>query len=242
MKAVLTVAAVAGISCTSFSQMFDVDFQSADQGLNQTVTTGAPPDHVSAILFGTPTVVPAFGTLTNQPLVFNSDGQSPIGSGYYYTQIELAFANVPLPSVDLAFDMVDTGSGHLLTVFFDTPTVRNFYFDNGQISFWSPSSLTVNLGAYQMGQAYHFDIQLDYLLNQWSFMENNTLLGTGAFNPDGNLQSIRFNYSADGPNISGTAIDNILVVVPEPSSLSLLACASCLFIGHLSCNRKNLTT
>lgn len=184
-------------------------------------------------------VVAAFGPLTGQPLVFNSDGQSPIGSGYYYTQIELAFPYVPLPSVDLSFDMVDTGSSHSFTVFFDTPTVRNFEFYNGQISFMNPSLPNANVGNYQMGQAYRFDIHIDYLLNQWSFTENNTLLGPGAFNPEGNLRSIRFNYSAAGPDISGTAIDNIRVVVPEPSSLSILASVCCVFISRHFCRRKN---
>lgn len=219
--------------------MYNINFQSADQMVNHVVTTGPAPDHVSTIWFGTPTVVPAFGSLTDQPLVFNSNGQGPIGGGYYYTQIGLTLPYVPLPSVDLSFDLVDTGPGHTFTVFFDTPSVRDFQFDNGQISFINPSLPNANVGNYQMGQPYRFDIHIDYLLNQWSFTENNTLLGVGAFTPDGNLRTIRFNYSATGPNLSGTAIDNILVVVPEPSSLTIVAAVGCAFIGRRLCRRKN---
>jgi len=219
--------------------MYDINFQSADQAVNQVVTTGPAPNHVSSIWFGTPTVVAAFGPLTDQPLLFNSNGQSPMAFGYYYTQIELAFAYVPLPSVDLAFDMVDAGSSHSFTVLFDTPTVRNFEFNNGQITFINPLLPNVNVGNYQMGQVNRFDIHIDYHRNQWSFTENNSLLDSGAFNPDGNLQSIRFNYSATGPDTSGTAIDNLLVVTPEPSSTSFLASICCVFVSRYFYLRKH---
>jgi hypothetical protein len=240
MKVLLSFLASAALSITVYSQaLYNINFQTPDQGVNQIVQTGASPDHVSTILFGTPTVVSAFGPLTDQPLLFDSNNELPSGP-FYYTQIGLTFPNEPLTSVDLSFDMVDTGSGHEFTVLFDTPSVRNFYFDNGQISFFSPSLGDVNVGTYQMGDAYHFDIHVDYLLNQWSFLEDNTVLGTGAFNPDGDtLQSIRMNYSASGPNISGTAIDNLLVVVPEPSSLSILALASGTFAFIRFSGRKS---
>jgi hypothetical protein len=240
MKALLFLVAAATLSCTAFSQvMYNINFQSADQAVNHVVMTGPAPDHVSSIWFGTPTVAPAFGPLTDQPLVFNSNGQAPIGVGYYYTQIGLTFPYVPLPSVDLAFDMVDTGPGHSFTVFFDTPSVRDFQFDSGQISFINPSLPNANVGSYPLGRACRFDIHIDYLLNRWSFTENNALLGVGAFTPDGNLRTIRFNYSAAGPNISGTAIDNIVVVVPEPSSLTMVAAVCCAFIGRCLYCRKH---
>jgi hypothetical protein len=240
MKALLSFFAAVTLSSGGYSQiMYDINFQTADQLVNQVVTTGPAPEHVSSIWFGTPEVVAAYGPLTDQPLLFDSNGESPSGP-YYYTQIGLTFPNVPLSSVDLSFDMVDTGAGHMFTVFFDTPTVRNFYFQDGQISFFDPYFGGVNIGTYQMGQAYRFDIQLDYLLKQWSFMENNILLGTGAFSLDGNLDSIRFNYSANGPNISGTAIDNILVVtVPEPSLLGFMVCACPAFLLRYFRQRKN---
>jgi hypothetical protein len=66
---------------------------------------------------------------------------------------------------------------------------------------------------------------VNFPLNQWSFYENGSLLDTGAFNPSGFMQSIRFNYSASGPDISGTALDNVVVTIPEPEHLSGLACA-----------------
>jgi hypothetical protein len=218
IRTLLSIVAAAAFSYPGFSQVaYNINFQTADQAMNQLVTTGAAPDHVSSIWFGTPTVVPTFGPLTDRPLLFNSNGQIPMGSGYFYTQIQLAFAYVPLPGVDLSFDMVDTGSNHSFTVFFDTASVRKFQFSNGQISFMNPTLSDTNVGNYQMGQAHRFDIHVDYLLNQWSFTEDTVLLGTGAFNPDGNLWSIRFNYSAAGPDISGTAIDNILVVAAQAS-------------------------
>lgn len=247
MKALLSILVGVASSYTAFSQpvnifsqpLYDINFQTPGQGVNQVVQTGTAPNYVSTIEFGTPTVVSAFGSLTNQPLLFDSNGESPSGP-YYYTQIGLTFPHELLTSVDLSFDMLDTGSDHSFTILFDTPEVRNFIFENGQISFSNPTAPNVDIGTYQMGEAYHFDIHIDYPDNQWSFLENNTVLDTGAFNPAGNaLQSIRMNYSASGPNISGTAIDNILVVIPEPSSLSLLALASCTFVFRRFSSRKS---
>lgn len=240
MRILFSFVAMAILSCTAFSQViYDINFQSADQAVNQIVTTGPPPDHVSEIWFGKPTVVAAFGPLTDQPLLFNSNGQTPLAFGLYYTQIELTFASVPMSSVDLSFDMVDSGSGHTFTVLFDTPTVRNFEFSNGQVLFLNPYFPDAPVGNYPMGQAFHFDIHIDYLLNQWSLTENSMLLGTGAFDPDGNLRSIRFNYSAAGPDISGTAIDNLrVIVVPEPSTWSIMASVCFLLAGRHFCPRR----
>lgn len=218
--------------------IYDIDFQSADQAINDLVTTGAAPDHVSSVVFGAPLVVSAFGPLTDQPLLFNTDGESPIGSGFYYTQIELTIPAVPLSDVDLSFDMVDSGSDHSFTVFFDTPSVRKFEFNTGQISFINPRLPDAAVGTYQMDQANHMDIHVDYQLNQWSFSENNSVLGNGAFDPDGSLRSIRFNFAAFGPNISGTAIDNLVVAVPEPSLLAILGSAGCVLVGGHLYRRK----
>lgn len=139
----------------------------------------------------------SFGPLNHQPLLFNSNGQMPIGS-YYYTQIGLSMSGVNFQTLDLAFDFTDTGSKHDFIVLFDAPQVRNFHFTRSQISFENPTQPTVNVGTYLLGQAYHFDMHLDYLNNQWSFFENGSSLASGLFNPSGSMQSIRFNYSADG--------------------------------------------
>lgn len=215
------------ISWSSNSQvLYSVDFETPDQGVNQIVKTGAAPQYVSSINFGTLMVVSAYGALNDQPLLFDSNGQSPLGTGYYYTQIQLNLTGVQAPTLDLAFDFTDLGSGHSFTVLFDTPQVRNFEFFGGQISFQNPTNSSVNIGTYVQGQDCRFDIHLSYPDNQWSFYENGNLLTQGEFNPAGYVQDIRFNYSAAGHNISGTAIDNVLVVIPEPAHLLGVACVT----------------
>jgi len=219
-------------------QYYNIDFQTPDQPVNHVVQTGAAPDHVSRIWFGTPMVVPSYGALTNQPLLFDSIGE-PWGSLYYYTQVQLNL--VQSPFVDVAFDFVDVGAGHRFTLLFDTPHVRNFYFDNGQISFERPSAGVTNIGTYAMGVDYRFDIHIDYALNQWTFMENSAVLASGIFNADDYVHDFRFNYSADSPGISGTAIDNVVVTVPEPTVLGamVMGAAVLLLLMHLDRRKKD---
>jgi hypothetical protein len=238
MNALTLILATALLSWPACSQvvLYDIDFQTPDQPINGIVRTGSAPDHVSNILFGTPRVVPAFGSLTHQPLLFNSDGQTPTAYGYYYTQIQLDLADVQVRTLDLSFDFLDTGTGHFFTILFDTLvpfdtlSVRNFEFSYGGISFVTVYTSPVHVGNYPVGETCHFDVHIDYDLNQWSLSEDNTLLSQGAVNPVSYVRSIRFNYAAAGPNISGTAIDNIVVLIPEPRSLTSLACALCALV------------
>ncbi len=204
---------------------YHVTFATPDQVLNQIVRTGPAPDYLSSIWFGTPTVVSAFGPLTSQPLLFTSNGQQPTAFGYYYTQVGLSLVGFPTPNLDLSFDFVDVGANHFFTVLFDTPNVRNFRFDHGGIYFDHPAAPAMPIGTYQLGAAYHFNIHLDNELNRWRFSANNNLLAEGAFDPVDYVRSIRFNYSAGDANITGTAIDNVVVVVPEPTSLALCGLA-----------------
>lgn len=221
-------------SWSSYSQvLYDINFETPDQVINQVVRTGPAPQYASSIMFGAPVVVPTFAGLTHQPLLFTSNGQSPLGTGYYYTQIRLSLGGIRPPSLDLSFDFTDIGSNHGFRVIFDTPQVRNFELYDGQIIFQPPVGPSTSIGTYLQGQSCRFAIHLDYLSNQWSFYENDSLLNQGAFNPSGDLQAIRFNYSAGASNVSGTAIDNILVVIPEPPHLMSVGCVA-IALGCLS--------
>jgi hypothetical protein len=82
-------------------------------------------------------------------------------------------------------------------------------------------------------------VHVDFPANQWSFYENGRFLANGAFDPSGLMQSIRFNYSAAGPDISGTAIDNVFVTVPEPDGLTTIA-AAVLAAGCFCRHRKTV--
>jgi hypothetical protein len=221
-KALYPIALAILIPCAGHSLvLYDIDFQTPGQGVNQTVQTGPAPQYVSSIVFGNPEVVSSFGGLTNQPLLFT--GGSLVFGQNYYTQIQLNFGIPDPQTLDLSFDFTDMGTGHYLTLLFDTPEVRNFQFNQGGISFINPSLPTDNFGTYTMGQVYHFDVNVNFQQNDWTFYENGLALGAGTFNASSNvLRSIRFNYDATGPNISGTAIDNVTVTVPEPNLTSLV--------------------
>lgn len=231
-KALYSITLAILIPCATRSQvLYDIDFQTPGQGVNQTVQTGSAPQYVSSIVFGNPEVVSSFGGLNNQPLLFSSTGGTQVFAGNYYTQIQLNFGIPNPPNLDLSFDFTDSGAGHSLTLLFDTPEVRNFQFDQGGISFLNPFFPADNFGTYTMGQVYHFDINVNFQQNDWTFYENGLALGSGAFDASSNvLQSVRFNYDATGPNISGTAIDNLTVTVPEPSQTGLVMVAVCLLM------------
>lgn len=229
-NAIYAIAFAALIPWVSHSQiLYDINFQTPGQGLNQTVQTGSAPEYISSVVFGNPQVVSSFGGLTDQPLLFTSTGASPAPPGYY-TQVQLNLGIPNPPTLDLSFDFTDVGAGHWFIIYFDTPEVRNFEFNQGLISFLNPSLPDDNFGTYTQGHAYHFDIHLNYQLNNWTFYENNTDIGSGAFDASGSsLQSIRFNYIAPQPDVSGTAIDNVIVAVPEPAHLSIMTLALAAF-------------
>jgi len=84
MRLLYSVITATALSSPAFSQViYDINFQSADQPVNRIVTTGLAPEHVSDVLFGRPTVVAAFGSLADQPLLFDSNGETPFNSFYY---------------------------------------------------------------------------------------------------------------------------------------------------------------
>src|SRR5262245_17016283 len=78
MKTSLAFVSAVLVSWSALSQvLYDINFQTADQAVNSVVRTGPAPSYVSAVWFGTPTVVAGFGGLTSQPLRFDSIGLGP---------------------------------------------------------------------------------------------------------------------------------------------------------------------
>jgi hypothetical protein len=68
-----------GVVQAASQTLFNLNFETADQAVNQIVKIGNDPQHVSSVLFGTPLIVTAFGQLNNQPLQFTRIGQLPFG-------------------------------------------------------------------------------------------------------------------------------------------------------------------
>lgn len=211
MKTFFTIALALGTSFPAFSGiLYNINFNG--QPTNQIVMTGTAPQNVSQINFGTPVVVSSFGSLTNRPLVFDNVG------GDFYDQIQLNLLQAYPPSLDLAFDFTSAGligSPCRFSVLFDTPRVRNIWFNNdGTISLYIPGN-EIDIGSFTNGEAFRVSSHIDLANHRWSIFKNGALLATVPMQIDDYVRSIRFNYGILNNGGSGAvAIDNIVVSTP----------------------------
>jgi hypothetical protein len=211
MKTLITIAMAFSTSYSAFADVFyNINFNA--QPVNQVVMTGFAPQNVSQINFGTPVVVSSFGALTDQPLVFDNVG------GDFYDQIHLSLPPMYPPSLDLVFDFTSAGligSPCWFAVLFDTPSVRNIWFNNdGTISLFIPGN-EIEIGSFTNGEAFRVLSHIDLVNHQWSIFKNGALLASVPMQIDDYVGSIRFNYGilpSGGPGAA--AIDNIVVSTP----------------------------
>lgn len=231
MKKLLGITTLLLAICHGYSQvLYNVNFDAPAQPANHLVLTGSAPNFVSAIVFGSPMVVPSFGGLAHQPLQFDMAGNDP---SFYYDQIQLNLPQVSPPSIDVSFDFssagVVGGAGRFVMLF-DTPSVRNVVFDTRGIWVQAPFVPETVFGSFSDGETFHFGAHLDLVNHQMSVFKNGVLLGSAPFSPDDYIHDIRFSFglktSDQFPDGGAVGIDNILVVAaPEPGSLSLIAVA-----------------
>jgi hypothetical protein len=244
LKTLLAFAPAMLVVQLAFSQvLYNIDFN--EQTPNQLVQTGSPPRFVSSINFGSPKVVPMFGPLQHQPLVLDMVGNA---APFYYDQIQLNLPRLSSSTLDTSFDFASSGlvgSQTELAILFDNPQVQNVYFqDDGGIYRTDHFLNPTKVGSFLDGVAYHISIHIDFQQQQWSISENGTLLGTDSYGYSASsLQDIRFSYglvsSISAPDLSAVGLDNVLVAVPEPSSLALLALSSLCGIGYRALQRAS---
>jgi hypothetical protein len=234
MNMLKTITPLLLICSSAFSQViYDINFNAPGQSANQLVRVGAAPQYVSQIVYGSPMVLPAFGSLLDQPLVLNMAGNAP---AFYYDQLRLNLTRLQSPVLDVAFDFTSRGligSQARLAILFDTPSIRDVFFQNdGQIALYSPTLANANVGSFTDGEEFRVGIHVDLANQQWSLSKNGTVLGSAPFTPDDYIQDIRISYglqlSSGTPDGSSVAIDNLVVSVPEPASTSSLALGICL--------------
>jgi len=207
--------------------LYNINFN--NQPANSLVQTGAPPQFVSRINFGTPTVVSSFGGLHDQPLRLALEGPPQC----YYDQSQLNFSTPPGSSLDFYFDFTSAGLvGSQAPAYFDVIGlgVDAVYFDSsGVISAFNGH--TVTLGHFTDNETFRMWLHIDVPNQTCTVYKDGVLLGPGAFPShiasDGGL---RFNYGVNSitgrPDSSAAAIDNVLLVaVPEPSVFGLAGLA-----------------
>lgn len=214
----------------SFGQvLYNINFN--NQPANSLVQTGAPPQFISSINFGTPTVVSSFGGLHDQPLRFGLGGPAPA----YPDTIQLNFSTPPRTSLDLSFDFTSVGlvGGSIEksesfgiigagSDFLDFGSNGLIFAPNGQ------SGQPLILGNFTDNETFRILIHMDVPHQKCTVYKDGVMLGQGAF-PSllGTNNVFRFNHGTNTRLGSGAVgIDNILLVaVPEPSVLALAGLA-----------------
>ena len=198
---------------------YDITFSSPEHTVGQVPVTGSSPTRPSRIVFGSPIVSSSFGLLQDQPLVFNTAGNSPSfyydqikldmdrGRGFYYTSFDVLTHNF-------------IGSRNGFRLFYDMPWVHTIHFRNdGMISLFYRENI-----AFQDDKPIHFEILMD-ISNDYAQIfidgqlvyDRELLLYGNTHNPEEYyLRSLRFSHGLvsgkDGPDVSSSiALDNIIV-------------------------------
>jgi hypothetical protein len=178
--------------------LYNVDFN--NQPVNTLVQTGAPPQYVSRINSGTPTVVSSFGGLHDQPLRLGLGGQR-LG---YYDQIQLNFSNPQASTLDLYFDFTSIGLfGSQAPGLFRVLGlgVDSVDFDSGGgISAFNGH--TVPLGHFADNETFRMLIHMDVPNQMCTVYKDGVMLGTGPF-PSHIAADSAFRFSYGVNSISG---------------------------------------
>lgn len=198
---------------------YNITFSSPEHTVGQVPVTGSSPTRPSRIVFGSPIVSSSLGLLQDQPLVFNTAGNSPSfyydqikldmdrGRGFYYTSFDVLTHNF-------------IGSRNKFTLLYDMPSVHNISFrNNGVINLFSREDIS-----FQDDIPMHFEILMD-LSNDYAIIfidgqlvyDDELLLYRNRYDPeDYYLRSLRFGHGLQsgtgGPDVSSSiALDNIIV-------------------------------
>jgi hypothetical protein len=188
--------------------LYSADFNPPINQADQLPAVGQGLRTPSSIIFGEPTVVSAFGHLTNYPLVFTALGYEQIGfalgkgASDYFVEFDVETRNL-------------NGSSFAYSLLFDTPNVQNFVFHGGIAAVLAPSSPP--LFGWSDNELHHVRIEIDLGNGTWRLELDNLLPAMGSFySSGGDIQSVRFNLSGwrapvvDDSSVQ-VAIDNVRI-------------------------------
>lgn len=170
-------------------------------------TTSAPSNGVSTIVFGKPTVVGAFGALTQQPLELRGGG-----SFTDYSQIQFGLGHVnDFLTFESDFYVRSDVSSDGLRFIFDTPEVRTVDFaPNGQISVFVPGVASGAVGKYELNRKNTFRAHINLRTATWRLFLNGILLNESNFNAS-KVEGIRINLARAAAQSPAAALDNIVI-------------------------------
>jgi len=192
-----------------------ITFSSPEHTVGQVPVTGNSPTRPSQIVFGSPIVSSSLGLLQDQPLVFNTAGNSP---SFYYDQIRLNMNN-GTGFYYISFDVVTQnliGSTNHFVFLFDSPKATRIEFKNNGF-------LSMFKRPYQDGELLHFEVLLDFP-QKWITVYINGVKYLDGSTDISYFRSIRFSLglvsSGSSPNHDTyVGLDNIIVadhVVAKP--------------------------
>ena len=213
--------------------IYDVNFSALTDNVGAPATVGGsgPPfARPTQRNFGSSRVLTSYNSLTDRPLQLIPQ----LSGSFSYSQYQFNVGSFDVePFYQLDFDLVlknmPASSGHVFTVFWDTPvSTRLDFMDAGRIN-----QNGHPIGTYLQDHAFHVSILLDLPNNYWTISEDSNQLFSGTFfepypahpNPPTGLRDIRFNLADSGAAIGSpfAAIDNIRISgsqsVPEPTTL-----------------------
>ena len=141
---------------------------------------------MSNIVFGSPTVVSSLGVLTDQPVKFGPETA-------VYDQFKLSLDDLPKGTkyvLEAEIVIAESLSAGGLTLLFDTPTVRNIYFDDTGIvrSFGASGAIRT----FPLGTKIDLRVDVDLAADTWEISLNGSSAHFGSFGGATEIRSIRF--------------------------------------------------
>lgn len=189
--------------------------------------------------FGSTDVVAISGS-GDHKLLFNTTGNSP---SFYYDQIDYHIGGSAGAAYRVSFDvrtesLID--SNNHFVVLFDTPAVRNLYFNSDHSITLSGIGSNSPVGFFQNNQTVHIDMLFDTGLDQWDVMLDGVSIYSGAMADATALGSVRFSLGVKSAgmaadNSTNVLLDNVVISqVPVPAAAWLFGSALC---GLVGCSR-----
>jgi hypothetical protein len=225
---------------------YDISFSSPPHTVGSRPTYGSGPDTPSSNFSGSPEVVAAYGPLTDQPVVLNTEGNT---LAYYYDQfrLDLGFNE---KTYHLSFDLYTkalVGSRNGFAVIFDSqPLMRLDFLPSGNLYPFGRGESAV---PFSDEVPLRVDVSFDRFDNRFVTLIDGTLVSevriVGSGTPS-DLKSIRFALGtrfftdANDPGTS-VAIDNIRVTngfaIPEGAVAAKFTLAAVFALGIRSRRR-----